>query len=213
MSKTKEKILDVALVLFNQDGLANITLRKIAGFMGISQGNLNYHYKKRADIIEALYFRFASAVDDKIAEIIQREDLNWSYLKVYMAEMIGIFFDYRFIFLDFSHLMRDYPKIREHYIEVLVKRDREFPGMFKILEGMGVFRPEAFPGQFRQMYQRIQLLNDFLLSHAEIKGQLERKMVAENYVNMISSEIYPYLVESIQEDIRKDFSPASVSTS
>lgn len=205
MIKTKDKILDVALVLFNQEGLANITLRRIAGYMNISQGNLNYHYKKRADIIEALYFRFANSVDAKVAEIIQREDLNWSYLKVYMAELIGIYFDYRFIFLDFSHLMRDYPKAREHYMGVLAKREEEFPGMFKILAGMGVFRKEAFPGQFLRLYQRIQLLNDFLLSHSEIKGQLERKILSENYVSMISAEIYPYLSESIQQEMIKDF--------
>ncbi|MEM6804313.1 MAG: TetR/AcrR family transcriptional regulator [Bacteroidota bacterium] len=205
MIKTKDKILDVALVLFNQEGLANITLRRIAGYMNISQGNLNYHYKKRADIIEALYFRFANSVDAKVAEIIQREDLNWSYLKVYMAELIGIYFDYRFIFLDFSHLMRDYPKAREHYMGVLAKREEEFPGMFKILAGMGVFRKEAFPGQFLRLYQRIQLLNDFLLSHSEIKGQLERKALSENYVSMISAEIYPYLSESIQREMIKDF--------
>lgn len=205
MSKTKERILNTSLALFNQEGLANVTLRKIAKYLAMSQGNLNYHYKKRVNLIEALYFRFAEAVDEKIAEVIYREDPNWDYLKVYIAELIGIFYDSRFIFLDFSYVMRDYPDIRDHYMSILKKREDEFPSLFKILAGMDVLREEAFPGQFLQLYKRIQILNDFFLSHAEIRNELDRRTVAENYVEMIATELYPYLSERIQVDVVKDF--------
>ena len=56
MKDTKEIIINTALKLFNTEGLSKVTLRTIANKMGISQGNLNYHFKKRDDIIEALYF-------------------------------------------------------------------------------------------------------------------------------------------------------------
>ena len=55
--KTRDKILQTALNLFNQHGVPNVTLRRIAAEMFISQGNLNYHFKHREDIIEALYFQ------------------------------------------------------------------------------------------------------------------------------------------------------------
>lgn len=204
MSKTKERILNISLALFNQEGLANVTLRKIAKYLGMSQGNLNYHYRKRVDLIEALYFRYATAVDEKISEVIYRENLNWEYLKVYIAELIGIFYDFRFLFMDFSYVMRDYPGIRDHYMAILKKREDEFPSLFKILAGMDVMRPEAYPGQFLQLYKRIQVLNDFFLSHAEIRNELDRRKVAENYVEMISTEIFPYLTERVQADLLKD---------
>lgn len=205
MVKTKEKILNVSLALFNQEGLPNVTLRKIANYMGISQGNLNYHYKKRVDLIEALYFRFADAVDEKLQEIIERDNLNWGYLKVYMSELIGIFYDSRFLFLDFSYVMRDYPNIRDHYKSILQKREQEFPGLFNILSGMKVMRPEEFPGQYLNLYKRIQLQTDFFLSHAEIEDKLDRRKVAHNYVKMISTELFPYLTEEVQQSLLKDF--------
>jgi len=205
MAKTKERILNVSLALFNEEGLANVTLRKIANYMGISQGNLNYHYKKRVDLIETLYFRFADSVDDKIREIIERDNLNWGYLKVYMSELIGIFYDSRFLFLDFSFVMRVYPNIRDHYTSILQKREQEFPGLFGILSGMKVMKPEEFPGQYLNLYKRIQLLTDFFLSHAEIGNQLDRRKVASNYVQMIATEIYPYLTEEVQESLLQDF--------
>lgn len=213
MSKTKERILNTSLALFNQEGLANVTLRKIAKYLSMSQGNLNYHYKKRVNLIEALYFRYAEAVDEKISEVIYRENLNWEYLKVYIAELIGIFYDYRFLFLDFTYVMRDYPHIRDHYMSILKKREDEFPRLFSILADMEVLRPEAFPGQFLQLYKRIQVLNDFFLSHAEIRDQLDRRKVAENYVEIISTEIFPYLTERVQGDLLKDFHQPSVLNS
>ncbi|HED09125.1 MAG TPA: TetR/AcrR family transcriptional regulator, partial [Caldithrix abyssi] len=63
MKDTREKILHTALTLFNRQGLPRVTLRAIAKEMGISQGNLNYHYKKRDEIIEALYFQLVARID------------------------------------------------------------------------------------------------------------------------------------------------------
>ena len=57
MSETKLKIIKQALHLFNNNGTSNVSLRAIAKETGISIGNLQYHFKKREDIIEALYFQ------------------------------------------------------------------------------------------------------------------------------------------------------------
>src|SRR3990167_2717606 len=67
--KTRDKILQTALQLFNQWGVPNVTLRRIAAEMGISQGNLNYYFKKREDIIEALFGQLMVTFEEEKAKL------------------------------------------------------------------------------------------------------------------------------------------------
>lgn len=55
--KTKDKILETALELFNTSNTQAATTNHIAAAMGISPGNLHYHYKNREEIIFSLYER------------------------------------------------------------------------------------------------------------------------------------------------------------
>lgn len=58
MSKdTKARILDAALALSNQRGTANVTTNHIAEALGMSPGNLYYHYRNKAEIIRELFAR------------------------------------------------------------------------------------------------------------------------------------------------------------
>ncbi len=55
MRKTlKQEILQTALTLFNQNGYRATTMRNISEALGISLGNLTYHYHKKEDIMAAL---------------------------------------------------------------------------------------------------------------------------------------------------------------
>ena len=52
--KTKEKILENSIVLFNQNGLVNVRLQQIADKTGISVGNLAYHYYSKEAILKEI---------------------------------------------------------------------------------------------------------------------------------------------------------------
>ena len=55
MNKTKQKILKTALELFNERGSGNVSTRHVADALGISPGNLYYHYANKEEIIRALF--------------------------------------------------------------------------------------------------------------------------------------------------------------
>lgn len=50
----KDQIIEVAATLFNRHGLSNVTMRMIADALGLSAGNLHYHYKTKQEIVEAV---------------------------------------------------------------------------------------------------------------------------------------------------------------
>lgn len=53
--KTRDRILEKALILFNEKGTAAVTTNHIASAMGISPGNLYYHFRNREEIIQNIF--------------------------------------------------------------------------------------------------------------------------------------------------------------
>ena len=53
MKNTRKNILNASKVLFNELGYSQVTIRMIALQLNMSSGNLNYHFKKRENIVKS----------------------------------------------------------------------------------------------------------------------------------------------------------------
>ena len=56
--KTRDRILECALQLFNQKGEPNVSTMEVANEMGISPGNLYYHFHGKEPLVLGLFERF-----------------------------------------------------------------------------------------------------------------------------------------------------------
>jgi AcrR family transcriptional regulator len=53
--KTKDRIIQAAVELFNAQGEQNVTTNHIAAHLSMSPGNLYYHFRNKEDIIRAIF--------------------------------------------------------------------------------------------------------------------------------------------------------------
>lgn len=199
MKKTPRRIIETALKLFNSNGLSQVTLRTIAQEMGISQGNLNYHFKKREDIIESLYFSLVAEIEESLLGMNDNQ-VSLHSLFQFSQGLTQLFYRYRFILMDFSQVMRENKKIREHFVVLMDKRAHEFDEIFKSLIQSGIIRTEEFENEYVNLYQRIQILGDFWMSSAVIKHGIISSNVAKEYGKLIAEFIYPYLTKKGKQE-------------
>lgn len=65
--KTRERILIAARDLFNARRFGNVTTADLAAKIGISEGNLWYHFKNKRALLEALSEQFLKDVEQRLA--------------------------------------------------------------------------------------------------------------------------------------------------
>lgn len=61
--KTRDRILEASLQLFNEQGERLVTTNHIAQHMGMSPGNLYYHFRNKQQIIAELFSHYEAQVD------------------------------------------------------------------------------------------------------------------------------------------------------
>ncbi len=121
--KTRDRILDTSLALFNEEGEADTTTIDIANEMDISPGNLYYHFKGKDQIIAELFQQYEIGMSQTLTAPIERpfgrdrgstED-NWYYLYVVMEEM----YQYRFLYHNLDNILQRYPSIKAGFKRLL----------------------------------------------------------------------------------------------
>jgi AcrR family transcriptional regulator len=175
--KTKERILEAALLLFNQEGIGNVSMRRIAEEAGIQIGNLTYHYRNRDTLIEALLNQLIEELEGEITRN-QGRDLNLHMLWSSLYAAYQIQNRYRFIMLDLLHMFRQYPQLLQQFRENYERRREEVALALFFLAASEELKPEPEEGYYQEyLLPQIYCLSDFWLSEAELlySGKAEDK--------------------------------------
>ena len=121
--KTRDRIIQVSLELFNREGEPNVTSVDIANELDISPGNLYYHFKGKEELVGELFARFYEQFNVILRAPVQdplRLEDNWFYLVVVFEHIHA----YRFLYRNVSLLLQRYEHIRRPFRRLLhMKQD------------------------------------------------------------------------------------------
>lgn len=119
--KTRERILETSLRLFNELGEPNTTTNRIADEMDISPGNLYYHFRSKNDIVDLLFRRYESRMRELLSASQSRAlDMEDMWLFLHLA--FEIIWEYRFLYRDLDNILGRNRLVRRHFARIMRRK-------------------------------------------------------------------------------------------
>ena len=217
-NKTKDRILQISLQLFNERGERSVTTNHIAAELGISPGNLYYHFRNKQEIIKELAQQYQAETLEMLALPVDRP-LNANDKISYFQVLSNQLWAYRFIHRDVYHLVENNEDFRKIY--------PRFAGQV-MQQGQKIYRAFVDAGLMKMTDSEIEALiinlwivltnwTNFLYmsGHISDNNRLEEKWVWQALRQMVFLE-GPYLMgESRQtyEQLLKSLGPSDLFAS
>ena len=129
--RTAERILEVTLELFNRFGEPNVSTTLISAELGISPGNLYYHYPAKDELINSLFDRYEHALNELLnaSDSVRNVEDAWFF----MHTLFELIWQYRFLYRDLNDLLSKNRRLETHFQWVLKNKTRAVKAL---LDGM-----------------------------------------------------------------------------
>jgi AcrR family transcriptional regulator len=120
--RTAERILETTLELFNRFGEPNVSTTLISAELGISPGNLYYHYPAKEELINSLFGRYERALGEllRAAEDVANVEDAWLFFHM----LFELIWTYRFLYRDLNDLLSKNRRLETHFQFVLRDKTR-----------------------------------------------------------------------------------------
>ncbi|RMG25013.1 MAG: TetR/AcrR family transcriptional regulator [Bacteroidetes bacterium] len=184
--KTKEKILHTALRLFNEQGTSEISSRNISDEMGISYGNLCYHFPKKSDIILALYRQMQDEVTELIQNI-QREIFRFDFMVRSLRELLHLLHKYRFVFIEHIQLARKFDSIKQESKRQFERRKDILREVSRFLLAQGYLRPEEIRGHHDMIIHALLIVLNSWIPDGELFYNGKPEKIIDYYLELYYS--------------------------
>ena len=194
---TKEKILEQATKLFNQSGFAAISLFELAQNMGMSRGNLTYHFKDKDALLEAI----ANEMWLKIEAERSKSRRFPSFENLHNEVQLYYHFQkkYAFIFLD-THVLK-HPIIKKKFREMTAQTIADNKAAIAFSLKLGNLKPELVPGTYHNISFLTWMVTFFWLPQQIIRGETKK----EDGEKMIWTMLMPHFTEKGIESFKAFF--------
>jgi len=188
--RTRERILETALALFNRFGEPNITTADIANEMDISPGNLYYHFRNKDQIIAELFGALEQRLDALLQVPAGRgagvEDL-WLVLHLLFEAM----WDYRFFFRDLDEILSRSSRLASRFALILRRGARTVVELCRAMVAEGTMR--ASEREIAALAHNVALVATYWLSYQNITGGERGQANLDRAAYQVLSLVAPFL--------------------
>ncbi len=189
--KTKERILQLSLQLFNERGERSVTTNHIAAELNMSPGNLYYHFRNKNEIIKELMQQYQKQTLEMLA--LPKDRLLDANDKVrYFQVLSSQLWAYRFLHRDVYHLIENHEDFRRMYPDFANKVMQQGQKIYKAFVAAGLMEMTDSEIEALTINLWIVLTNwtNFLYmsGHLSDSNQLEEKWVWQALRQMLFLE-------------------------
>ncbi len=159
--RTRERILETALKLFNDFGEPNVTTTVIADEMEISPGNLYYHFHSKDEIVNALFADYEKEIETLLTAPGSKpqgtEDI-WLFLHL----LFETIWKFRFFYRDINDLLTRNRLVETHFQRILEHKENTAISVCEGLAASGTLTATA--GEIRALATNMSVVATFWLS-------------------------------------------------
>ncbi|MCE9686196.1 TetR/AcrR family transcriptional regulator [Shewanella sp. AS16] len=114
--KTRDKIIHASLELFNEHGERSITTNHIAAHLGISPGNLYYHFRNKEDIIRSIFSLYESHLESGFQPY-EDGPVDVELLIGYFDAMFYTLWQFRFMYANLADILARDEVLKQRYLK------------------------------------------------------------------------------------------------
>lgn len=184
---TKQIIMQEAVDLFNEQSFKGVSLHELAGRMGISRGNLTYHFKNKDQLLSAIVDAMWGEIQSerqKSRSIPSFKNLHNEVQLYYRLQK-----RYGFIFLD-SRLLT-HPIIHKRFRELTQTSIEDNLAAISLSITIGNMKKEPYNGIYYNLAVSIWMQSFFWYAGQIIRGE----KTTQDGEKMLWSMVVPHLTE------------------
>jgi len=166
----RERVLESALSLFNDQGTGAVSTNHIAEAAGISPGNLYYHFNNKEEIIRALFERLFAAWDEAFQLPADRAP-SMTDLEAMIIANYQLIWEYRFAYREQAALLRNNPGLRERYLAVRRRGYEGFAALIDTFVTAGVLLPPADSQDLKNLTELCWIISEQWPINLELSGR------------------------------------------
>jgi AcrR family transcriptional regulator len=180
-----------ALELFNEYTASAISNNRIAAEMGISSGNLHYHFKNKESVIREIYHLLFEKMDN-----IWYEPASYGSeegLIDYFYKLSGLLYEYRFCYLELNVLLKNDPVLKDEYAARTGKILLQMEKLYNSYVDAGIMKSIGSEDDKRYIVENAWIVGLMWISYADMVYKKLNNEIIHESVRHIYYIIKPYM--------------------
>ncbi len=165
--RTKDKILQASIELFNRQGERQVTTNHIAAHLGISPGNLYYHFRNKEDIVRQIFKEYAKLLDHRLQPP-SRQSEALDALANYLDTVFELMWRFHFFYANLPDILSRDELLQQDYLAVQKSVQTRVVSVLQALKSAGVVQIDD--GDIPNFAHTIKLVVTFWISYLKTQA-------------------------------------------
>ena len=196
---TRDKILDKALEMFNEQGIEYVGLRELASVLDIRVSNITYYFPTKDDLVYALSLELSKKNADVI---IERKNFTMLAFLEMLHQVFQNHVRFRCLLLSVVHLMKQNKHMAAAYKKTQNVRNATINSNLQVLVH-AAYLNITDETEMEFLVSSISLISRFWISEAAVSfRELSTEQQIRHYLILITKLLMPYSTAKAKKEIR-----------